>query len=614
MKLTYSFLFIFIIWSNVFAQAPIPEETVPVGYCSNYPSEVSKIGISRKATLSAAIKLLGSDLKSKGNEITAFRYFSTTSSGRNMKFFIYTSLDKDPIYSQDMTFEHAGWNYLTLDTPFKYDGSQDYYIGYTILSETNPFGFVEGNVNSNADYVRISSSDWFHLGTDKGLNGVHCMQAIVTGGNYASNTHYDAYIESINSTKVISHTPYEISLKIGNKGVTTIHNMFLSYTINNEKLSAKIEKLNLPFGKEQEIKLPAYTFAEDGNYTFTVSIDSINGKVDEVPADNKANYKLEASGKLFKHRVLVEQFTSQFCQNCPDAETKLAQALEGIEDNAVWIAHHSGFSDDLFTTSADKEYLWFYNDGGSTYAPAFMFDRTPLSTSNTTPVFTSSNITKELIESKMAEPSYVGLTLQNNYNASTRTLDVTVYGEVSKTLPNAKLNVLLTQDNVITYQRLYTGQYNDKYNHSHALRAILTPTWGDDLQLSNNSFTRTYHYTIPDSIGHLYCNPADMKIVAYVADYLVNQPTKCGVYNAISDTIRTTSALINTDVDNVNAYTSGHTLYIKGNYDNVEIYGMGGNLIKATRKEAAIDLQSGFYIVRIVGGHFVKTLKIKVND
>ena len=82
------------------------------------------------------------------------------------------------------------------------------------------------------------------------------------------------------------------------------------------------------------------------------------------------------SGKFTK-KVVVEEFTSEKCGNCPSA----VQMFEGVmaeasmKDKIIPICHHSGYQEDWLCSQAARDYVWFYGGSSGNVAPAFMIDR-----------------------------------------------------------------------------------------------------------------------------------------------------------------------------------------------------------------------------------------------
>ena len=127
------------------------------------------------------------------------------------------------------------------------------------------------------------------------------------------------------------------------------------------------------------INLPAGTDLYPGNIV-NVTLAQVNGNDDVYAANNSSDATFNY------HRILLlEEFTTEKCPNCPGAAEKIHNLLYGpdnLERQVAVVCHHAGYNTDGFTTSTDLAYEWFYNNEGSTYAPALMYNRTPQTTTS----------------------------------------------------------------------------------------------------------------------------------------------------------------------------------------------------------------------------------------
>ena len=143
---------------------------------------------------------------------------------------------------------------------------------------------------------------------------------------------------------------------------------------------------------------------------------------------------------------------------------------------------------------------------------------------NATPLFTEEVLAKAL---ESIAPLNVNIT--HTYNEANRQLAVTVSGKAIQALPNARVNVWLTQSNIKAFQ-LKGG---DDYTHNHALRTILTDTWGEPLVLTpDNKYEMTFRCQVPEKVGEFPIVLEDLEIVAFVADYDATNSFNCRVHNA----------------------------------------------------------------------------------
>lgn len=237
------------------------------------------------------------------------------------------------------------------------------------------------------------------------------------------------------------------------------------------------------------------------------------------------------------HMVLMETFTSQHCSQCPQGHTYEEGAYEGLENRVAWVSHHAGFQNDSYTIPASTQLETLY--GGSTYAPAIMFDRDRKYSTSSDPgpvhyVGDSYSMHQQLSRAtSVADNIVLGFTAIN-YDPSTRTLQATAEGYfiADHSIDNPRLTVYLVEDSLIGSQSYGTGTHSD-YRHDHVLRACLTDGWGDNVFSSTSAgstFSKTVSYTLPANM-----RPDKCYLVAFVSnqgsaitDRKVHNTTKSG--------------------------------------------------------------------------------------
>lgn len=254
------------------------------------------------------------------------------------------------------------------------------------------------------------------------------------------------------------------------------------------------------------------------------TITALDQGDDENPADNSAEATFEVMEKAFRRTVLVEEFTTEKCPNCPAAAIKLHSVLSNpaYSDRVVAVCHHVGYYTDWLTIPESEPYMWFYNASG-TYAPAMMADRESTEEPNT-PVFfpSSESQLKGIFDARLAEPSPVSVTVSSSVDG--KNVAVSVIGErVADTCEDTRLTVYLVENDVVAANQAGGGQ---DYIHQHVLRAVNT-TWGDPIDWTGDTFSREYSFELKDR-----WNAANMQVVAFVSRYDAEDPLKCGVENA----------------------------------------------------------------------------------
>lgn len=230
------------------------------------------------------------------------------------------------------------------------------------------------------------------------------------------------------------------------------------------------------------------------------------------------------------HMALLENFTSQYCGNCPAGETALEGAYEGLENRVAWISHHAGFHNDAYTISESLQLEVLY--GTSTYAPAVMIDRSmAYSSGNPGPVHyvgTSVMMHQELSRASSVVDNIVMGFTNINYDAQTRQLQATVEGYfiANQTIEAPRLTIYLVEDSLIGYQ----SEGGNNYRHDHVVRACLTAAWGDEVINATNAnatFSKTVTYTLPADMRANKCY-----MVACVNNYGASATQGREVYNS----------------------------------------------------------------------------------
>lgn len=296
----------------------------------------------------------------------------------------------------------------------------------------------------------------------------------------------------------------------------------------------------------------------------------------------------------FQRCVFIEQFTSEGCVYCPASTQLIEQAIR--ENNAskrvVWVCHHDGFSKDWLTVPASSMMLWFYGDG-SKYAPAMMWDRKSIS--NALPVMAVPDFVHEIInimDSRLAEPAAVSVSLfGSTFDATTRELSIKVSGQFGETIygGNIMLNVYLVEDNILARNQLGGVPTPTSWVHNNVLRFVVTPEWGDHLEVSKEGdrFEKTFTTIIPDTYSDVNVNIDHFKIVAFVSRYDATDVNNCEVFNAtqlfINDLLSTVelSAVSIYGLQDVEYKLEGAATYVTGEEAT----------IKATATQNGVPLQ-----------------------
>ena len=324
------------------------------------------------------------------------------------------------------------------------------------------------------------------------------LQAVITSAQAAINTdgRYDVALSVINNGKN----------EISGFAITACYEGETPPEYNFDGPRASMEK------KDYRFVIPV------SNTAMTVSLKALDNGTDEIAGNNSVQAKIALVKK-----VLIEEFTTELCSNCPDAAASLHEVLESeaYKNRAVAVCHHAGFYTDFLTKPCDSALVSLYSLG---YAPAMMYDRYPMF-SGVVHGFTGTvESIKASIDKRISEEACYALGFDVKYAEDTKVVKVNVSVERQKSsssLPQ-RLLVWLTEDEVLSQnQRGATGNFK----HKHVIREY-NNTFGENIEWNGTRFSKDYEFTVDKEwkLGNL-------NIVASVADHDSENPNNRIVVN-----------------------------------------------------------------------------------
>lgn len=497
--------------------------TVLMGWCNNTMED--GVGNSGSHVFKAAIQLVDTQWVNKATKLVGVRV-GIAGEIENGQIWLANTMDGEPFYTQDFTFQGEGWQYITLNEPYKLVEGQELWIGYSVKGAGYVIGYQSAS-NKKKESDRIAIDDTWHRLGDAGITGRVCIQAIGTGCDYSAMTQknfvfseleYDEYVQQSASNKV--------SGVVTNYGVATVKGATITFTDGANSKTITVEE-DMPNGKPVRFSFDGLT-AGSGESNFTLTAESEGTQCTE---SGKQTFYNNAAPR----KVLIEQFTGSSCPNCPAGEQTLRNSIASITDQVTWITHHVGYYEDDYTVAGSKEYTWFYGTSG-TYAPACMLDRTnptAFGFKSEYPVFHPGNTTANMFKKYLNVPAFVSVNVACQL-ATDSTLTVTVSGQYLQELANTRMNVFLIQNHIIGFQS--NGGAN--YDHDHTVRARFTAAWGDAVETdASGNYTMTYTYKIPASIRGTKSIDVDtdldnMQVVAFITKYNSSDRNGCQVMNS----------------------------------------------------------------------------------
>ena len=497
-----------------------------VGYCDGQmqTSTNSAFGTKDKNTwVSGAIYLPAGDVKTyAGSHIDSIRVALAQKLGlQEMKVWVRSSLDGENLVEAGIQKADIvkGWNVLKFDTPLTIpaDNTTGLYIGYSTYQTSSNYGMsVLDNPQPNALWVQLGTdAEW----VDRSAEGTLCIEAMISGDQLPL---HNLRLLSLSApeTYIVLRGTMTVTGTVKNIALQTITGFDVETRFDcTDKVYQSHVDLTLASQEEGEF---SYTIEPDiqdvGQGTVTVTITRLNEGEDDNLDDNTQSRTFDIVAEDFTRRVLLEEFTTEMCSNCPRVANFLHNILEmdDYEDKVVAVCHHAGYYTDWLTIQSDNDLLWYFNDGGSTYAPAMMLDRWTTDPSGTTPVFIpgSQNDLKGAIDYCLQQPAFVSVNMQAKYDKEENVVNVLVQGSRSKenlTVNPARITVWLVEDNILAHGQAGAG---NSWTHQHTGRDI-NKTWGEVIKWQDDG---SYTYSCKFRVRNDY-KPENLSVAAMIFDY-----------------------------------------------------------------------------------------------
>lgn len=496
-----------------------------LGYCSGEVNSQGTLTVEGKTWVSGAMFLPSSMLGPyDGCEIVKVRAgLAARLNIDSLRVWVRYSLDGENLSEGLITTKTTpkiakGWNEVELDSRVEIDSSRDLYVGFSYRQKTATAAFsIIGSTLENAFFAQLGEdAEW----EDISSVGILSVEAVVEGD---ISIDYDlALISALTATQG-SISEYEVSVTVANNGKKAVTGFTFetSYANLGVVCTNHFDEVIEPGGKsEVKYTIPAYDLKEAGD--INVYMAGIDDGEDAVMANNYIVAHL-----VYVKKVLIEEFTTESCGNCPRVARYLHDVLNEDEyaDKAIVVCHHSGYGTDWLTQGCDIEMMGFF---GVNYAPAMMFDRTPVFVvdgSSKLHVCPSINDIKSGIDECLKSDTHVMIGFSTDYDKDYGKLSVSVHVERNGVFAEdrAYLTVYLVENNVEA--KAQTSADTNPYYHQHVIRAY-NDTWGDKITWSLNKFSKEYTFDMDES-----WNPENMEVVAVVGSYNPEDAHDCMIDN-----------------------------------------------------------------------------------
>lgn len=604
------------------------EEGKVIRYCSD--NITNGISLNKDSDIKVYIEVSEEVARQlEGNKITAIGYglFSRQDFTGISDVVVVVSEDlkrnKTRQVSSGVT---PGWHEVELSNPYTIEGKK-FYIGYQGKMRSGIMAVgcsANGNPNVNRFFIGDEEEEWPYDDL--------CMAIYARTEGDKIISIPDVSVEKVSVTPVADNgQEVEVKAKIRNFGAIPFSDAKVKCGFEGSQAEEMIVDTEIPVaGDPAEV---TFRLKADAGYAAyrTVKLEASAGE-DMNMADNSVSYSVLAYNSQepmnvlnAPKKVLIEEFTTQKCPNCPAGHINVKAAFDGRTD-IVEVAHHSGYFTDKYTTDGSVETAKMLFNSSTTFAPGIVMDRTKVQDYATSAglVFVPGAPDYLLSNLEMCQtPSFASVDIRKQYNKDTRELKVFVEGYFIVRGVEPRLTVLLTEDGMKS-----EGQagYDGEYTYDHTIRAFLTPSKGEVLNVEDNHFQWAATYVIPEKITSSYdasyettyeveANPENMNIVAFVSSYDENDIERCRVFNAAEYGVTAEDLGVEgTSADaSVRVYAIVGGVVVEGDAVAAEIYSVDGMQVAALHGAGTVSLPQGIYVVKVCtdGGNITRKVAVK---
>lgn len=229
--------------------------------------------------------------------------------------------------------------------------------------------------------------------------------------------------------------------------------------------------------------------------------------------------------------VLLEDFTGQTCNNCPDAHRIIELLQEQYPGSIVAVSiHGGGMALHKSTTRFDHNQVALGTDEGQTYNDAYGIDEWPSGVIDRRSGVLGRDKWAAYIDEELNRSSDVNIEVEARIEDNDIYIDLAVEPQADI---NGSLNVWILENGIVARQIDESGKYNRDYVHNHVFRACATAQNGDPIALTNG-IHKAASYTVPLRYNDQErWNPANLSVVAFISD-------KNGVHQTVLTDVSTT--------------------------------------------------------------------------
>ncbi|MBQ8968744.1 MAG: hypothetical protein IJ064_03295 [Bacteroidaceae bacterium] len=362
------------------AQAQVPYGYAPEGAANE---ELSALGIGNKSGFVQGMALFDPQTdavlgRMKGQQIRGVRCYlrADYKQAKQKRSAILASTGSvSNIVRTTYADFTEGWNDVLFDEPLVI-GDEPIFLGlqvYETVGTPYPLVTFAAATVPQSCLVNLSKSKWEEY-TDRGT----LLVSALVDESQAPQFSRAAYAQNTTHPQTVApDRDFTGGLYIHNCSQETIRDVEIAMQGEGATaptyLTLQLPSPLPPLGSTVVTARLRAGLTEGTSVAWTANVTRINGE--EAQTARPGTTRLYVTYDDFQRTPLIEEFTSQRCVNCPQMAYFLDKALEEYGPNYVYVSHHTGFAEDVFTTQPDREVLYFFGGYANEYNPAIMYNR-----------------------------------------------------------------------------------------------------------------------------------------------------------------------------------------------------------------------------------------------
>jgi hypothetical protein len=532
---------VMLLWMNF---SPVSAERAVWGYCGGQIADgkqgaaVARSG--NNAWIDCCIRIPVEFISFfSGNRVTAVRVglMDTAPQVDSIVVWVRSAKEEANLVEARMYGVQEGWNEVALPTGYDIDGTTDLYVGFSYYQKKKITAIsLAGTPTADGVWTAVNHDKW-----DNGYatRGALSVEAVIEGEQLP---HRSVVLTSatMGMSRYRIGDVMSVSGTLQNPAVDTLRQVALAYTFDDQTQPAGYDtvQVSIPYLGSTTVRASIATEGlAAGVHTVHIAPQLPAEASADRPAKGSADFTFTLVDNAYTRYAVIEEFTSEYCSNCPDGAARIHAALEAsdLADQVILLCPHAGYGWDWLSNEVAQAYEWFYIPPYS-YAPAMMLDRTYIegicdydedsAYYSAMSSVESAAIIRQNFEAHIQEMATVGVGVTATLTDGT--IHISVTGERNSIFVEEcaapRLTVLIKESGIAAISQ---SGASGGYIHNNVVRAAASDTWGDPIVWNGDSFAADYTLT-PDADWDL----SQVEVVAFVSDYSATDRSGCRIFNA----------------------------------------------------------------------------------